>query len=216
MEEQEVDYMHQLEGELQEADKERRQLAKAQLGMYENGNIEDNLVKWQLNLEEEKERIYHLLKGHRKGYNEKGEEVWMPPESEKSIILNDVGVDYIMGLLEAFLNRNIILSNWDDERIMELLNDLSSQIINDIYNSYEDFGLDTDFKRKMFGILVEKVIINVEAAFRRGLNNGERRSLRAIMTITQNETPNRGYQNYPVMQQQPQRRSVFRPSTWGG
>ena len=107
--EQENEYTQELENELRQAQLERRDLAKAQLGMYEQNNSEDNLVKWQLNLEEEKERIFHLLKGHRKIVDEKGQEVWVEPLTNDSVILNDYGVDYIMGLLESFMNRNIIL-----------------------------------------------------------------------------------------------------------
>jgi len=208
-----MEYLEQLEGELREAQKDRRNLAKAQLGMYEN-NPEDNLVKWQLNLEEEKDRIYHLLKGHRRAISDKGEEYWAEALSKDSEILNDYGVDYIMGLLESFLNRNIILSNFDEDRINEICFDLGNQINEDIYNDYEKMGLDTDDKRKKYPILVLKVIINVEAALRRAMDNGERRSLRAIMTITQNENPQR-YSNMPIMGQgmQPRRR-LLHPSTW--
>lgn len=211
MEESSEEYYRQLETELRQAQEERRDLAKAQLGMYES-NPEDNLVKWQLNLEEEKDRIFHLLKAHRKVVNEKGEEMWAEPLDSNSAILNDYGVDYIMGLLESFLNRNIILSNFDLKRINQMCLDLSNQVIEDIYNDYEKMGLDTDEKRKKYPILVFKIIYNVEAALRRAMDNGERRSLRAIMTITQNETPMR-MQNFPVTGQVPRRR-LLHPTTW--
>lgn len=210
--EEQNEYMVELENELRQAQMERRDMAKSQLGMYEMGNQEDNLVKWQLNLEEEKERIFHLLKGHRKIIDEKGNEVWVEPETQDSVILNDYGVDYIMGLLESFMNRNIILSNFDLPRIKEICFDLADQIVFDIYNDYERMGLDTEDKRKKANIIVWKVIINVEAALRRAMNNGERLSLRKIMTVNQNESMNNRMPEYQI----PQRRgSRWNPANWG-
>jgi len=212
MDEQEYDAYKQLEEELSLAQRERRDIAKAQLGLYESQNSEDNLVKWQLNLEEEKERIYHLLKGHRKTVDERNQEVWVEPDSKDSEILNDYGVDYIMGLLESFLNRNIILSNFDLDRIKEICFDLGNQINEDIYNDYDRMGLDTDDKRKKFPIIVLKVLVNVEASLRRAMNNGERLSLRRIMTVTQTDNASR-MPDYPMQTQR--RRRMFHPSTWG-
>lgn len=211
MEDTQNEYMQQLEEELRQAQMERRDIAKSQLGMYENGNNEDNLVKWQLNLEEEKERIFHLLKGHRKIVDDRGQEVWVEPLSSDSVILNDYGVDYVMGLLESFMNRNIILSNFNEDRIREICLDLGEQITFDIYNDYERMGLDTDDKRKKFPIIVWKVLINVEASLRRAMNNGERQSLRKIMTVTQNDSGQR-MPDYPMMNQ---RRSRWNPANWG-
>ena len=212
MENEQNEYMVELENELRQAQMDRRDMAKSQLGMYEQGNQEDNLVKWQLNLEEEKERIFHLLKGHWKGIDDKGNEMWMEPESQDSVILNDYGVDYIMGLLEAFMNRNIILSNFDETRIKEICFDLGDQIVFDIYNDYERMGLNTDDKRKKFPIIVWKVLINVEAALRRAMNNGERQSLRKIMTVNQSENMNNRMPEYNM----PQRRgSRWNPTNWG-
>jgi hypothetical protein len=71
-------------------------------------------------------------------------------------------------------------------------------------------GLDTDDKRKKFPIIVWKVLINIEASLRRAMNNGERISLRKIMTVTQNDSGQR-MQDYPM---QP-RRSRWNPTNWG-
>lgn len=203
-----TDYIDQLEAELRQEQSKTRQLAKSQMGMYETENSESNLIKWQLNLEEEKDRLYHLLKGHRKIIDEKGNEVWVPPESKDSEILNEYGVDYIMGLLESFLNRNIILSNFDYERINKICLDLGMQITFDIYNDYEKMGMDTDDKRKKAAILVWKVLINVEAALRRAMFGRENLNLRKIITVSQHESPMLNQQQMngiPVVSQQPKR-----------
>jgi len=209
--EQQYQYMQQLEEELKQAQTEKRDIAKAQLGLYDSQMQEDNLAKWQLNLEEEKERIYHLLKGHRKVLDEKGNEIWVDPETTESVVLNSYGVDYIMGLLEAFVNRCIILSNFEEERINEICLDLGLQISEDIYNDYERMGLDNDNKRKQFNILVWKVIINIEAALKRAMNGGERSSFRKMVTVSQNDNPMHN-QNYQVVGGR--QRKLFSPTTW--
>lgn len=211
MQQEEIEYMNELEEELRRVQSQARNLAKSQLNMMQIGNSEDNLVKWQLNLEEEKERIYYLLKGYRQVYDEKTDKrIWIEPETKESQILNDYGIDYIMGLLESFLNRNIILSNFKEDRINEICLDLSKQLIRDIFNDYEHMGLDTNDKRKKASMIVWKVVINVEAALRRAMDNGERRSLRQIMTVTQTDSGQR-MPEYPMVQQ---KRKLWNPRTW--
>ena len=214
MEEEQVEYTHQLEEELRQVEKERRSLAKAQLGMYEN-STEDNLAKWQVEVKEMKQMVYHFLKGHRLIVNEKGEEIWVEPEDPNSMLLNDYGVDYVMGLLESFVNKNLILSDFEIERVNEICYTLGNQINEDIYNDYERMGLNTDDKRKKYPMLVLKIIFNVEAALRRAVNGGERRTLRQIMTINQNDSPIR-YSNMPMVSQPQRHRKLLNPMTWGG
>lgn len=205
-EQYDISYLEQIEAEVRKAQTEKRDIAKAQLGFYEANNQESNIVKWQLNLEEEKERIYHLLKGHRKVVDEKGNEVWVEPEDKNSEVFNDYGVDYIMGLLEAFMNRNNILSNYDEDRIKEICLDIGNQITLDVYNDYERMGLDTDDKRKKAAITVWKVLINVESAFRRAMGGRENLNLRKIITVTQTDNPQRQME-YPVVTQK--RRGIW-------
>lgn len=271
-EEGNVDYTQQIEEELKQAQKERRDIAKAQLGLYET-STEDNLVKWQLDLEKEKNVIEHMLKGHLKSTNDRGEEIWVEPSikvvankevddegnfwftdkkgkvlkiinkedgseidcSDSDMLidkpatefmgyarinvvdyynkpLNDHGVNMIMGYLDSFVNRNIILSDFDLLRVNEICYTIGNQINEDIFNDYEDIGMDSDGKRKKYPMIVLKVLINIEAALRRAMNGGERRTLRQIMTINQTDNPSR-YQNIPMMQPSRSKRTL-NPMTW--
>jgi len=181
--------------------------------MYESAP-EENLAKFQLSMIEEKMRIYHLLKSHRLEKDEKGEEVWVEPNDKNSAILNDYGVDYVMYLYDSFINKNVVLSDFEEDRIYEILYDIGMAIIHGIFNDYEEFGLDTDSKRKRFEILILGVMTNIEATLNRAKHGGERRTIRAITTITQNESPRmNGYPSYNVTGQ-PKQRRMLHPSTW--
>jgi hypothetical protein len=274
MEQEEADYIARIDKELRE--RQKLDLASQRLeGYNSSNNTESSLVKWQLNLEEEKERIFHILKGDRKLINDNGEEVWISPkvkltlraeqdnkkfewyideETNKvrkikdletghetdcidnktllkkpddamfigyrtvevldydNILLNDYGINYVMGLLEAFMNRNIILSNFDEVRMHEICLDLMTQITEDIYNDYERMGLDTDEKLKKFPIIVMKVWVNIEAALRRALGGRENLNLRKIISVNQTDNPSSpASQPYPMVSQK--KRSILRPWT---
>lgn len=270
MDQQEAKMFNQMEEELRQAQKEKREIAKASLGMIEQGSTEDNLIKWQLDLEKEKNTIAHLLKGHLKMVDDNGQERWIEPsisvitkkevdeegnfwfiDKDGKILkimnkdgeelecagsdvlvnkpetkfvgygkinvidyynkpLNDHGVNMIMGVLDSFVNRNMILSDWEIERINEICFDLGIQLNDDIYNDYENLGMDTDDKRKKYPMLVKKVLYNIEASLRRGMDGGERLSLRKIMTVSQTDNPRMNeFQSMPM-----KRRSIFKPSTW--
>lgn len=212
---EELEYLEQLEKELENANKQSRKLSNAQLSLY-NVENDNNLIKFQLSLEEEKDRIFHLLKGDRLKEDDKGNLVWEPPASPDSILLNDYGVDYIMGLLEAFLNRNIILSNFTEARIMEICSDLGMQISDDLYNDYEKMGLDTEEKQKQYPMLVLKVIFNIEAAYMRAMGGKERDSLRKVMSVTQNEPIMSNRMSQIPMVSQPRQPSKLLPWNWFG
>jgi len=207
-----MQYLEELEQELQTLSQQNKKINSANLSMY-NGGADENLIKWQLNLEQEKDRIFHILKGDRLKLNEKGNEYWVEPLDKNSAILNDYGIDYVMGVLESFLNRNIILSKFEDKRIDQICLDLGNQLTNDIYNDYENMGMDTIEKRKKYPMLIMKIIINIEASLKRALDGGERSSLRKVMSVTQIDNPlTRGQM---PMVSQPKSSSLLKPWTWG-
>ena len=214
MDQKEVNYFAQMEAELEKAKLESagQQRDLGQISMFGGGN-DDNLIKWQLDLNEDLERVDHLLRGHTLKYNKKGDMYWASPEDDNLTPFNDYGVDMLMKIISFYLNRNTILSNFSEEMINWKIKDLGDEVADLIFMEYEAMGMDTPDKKKQYPIIVREIIDTIHSAYLRGLKGGERESLRRTMHVSQNENP-----AINMMRQQsiaPQgRRSVMKPWTW--
>ncbi len=111
-----LDQMYQ---QLEESREREGQLSTAlhgQMSVFgEEG--QDNLIRWQLDLREDLDRIYHLLMGDRLDYDEQGNVQYIPQEDPKLRPFNQFGTQLIMNIMSYYLNRNTILSNYDETTI---------------------------------------------------------------------------------------------------
>lgn len=170
----------------------------------------ENLIKWQLDIKEELTRIEHLLRNHIPKTDSRGNVYYVePPASEK--LFNEKGVNEILNLLNWYLNKNIILSNFSEPTINERCQEFQKRLADLVHNNYQDFGLDTKKKIKHVPMIVMNLTNTVEAAYNRALNGGERESLRTARTVTQNEP----MMNQNDISMQQRKWSPFKPSTWG-
>ena len=132
---------------LQQQQQDPRQLASNTL--ISGLQNQDNLIKWQLELDSILERVEHMLRGDKPKFIG-GNLIFVPPTDPKQIILNDFGVAEIMRILSMYLNRNTILSNYDEETINWKVFDFGNEIVDLIYLKYEAMGLDGLEKRKLY------------------------------------------------------------------
>ena len=147
---------------------------------------QDNLIKWQLELDSILERVEHILRGDKpKMIN--GNMIFVTPDNEDEKIFNDSGVAEIMRVLTMYLNRNTILSNYDEETILWKVLDFGYDISDLIFLKYEMMGLDTLEKRKRYPMIVRELVDTVHSGYLRALNGGERDSLRQARQISQTE-----------------------------
>lgn len=148
---------------------------------------EDNLIVWQLELDNILERIEHLLRGDVLKRDEHGNYDFQVPEDKNLIILNDYGVQMIMNFISFYLNRNTILSNYKEERIYEILFDLGYELSDMVYINYEKMGLDTVEKRSRSSPLIMNILHMLESSYNRALHGEERDSLRKARIVTQHQ-----------------------------
>lgn len=147
---------------------------------------QDNLIKWQLELDSILERVEHILRGDRpKMVN--GSMIFIEAKNDNDKIFNDYGVAEIMRILSMYLNRNTILSNYDEDTINWKVLDFGYEVSDLIFLKYEEMGLNTLEKRKRYPMIVRELVDAVHSAFLRALNGGERDSLRQARQITQSE-----------------------------
>lgn len=170
----------------------------------------ENLIKWQLELDSILERIEHMLRGDKITFIQ-GNMQWSKTDDVKEKILNDFGVAEVMRILSMYLNRNTILSNYDEETINWKVLDFGYEISDLFFLKYEAMGLDTLEKRKLYPILVRQLVDVVHSAYLRALHGGERESLREARHITQSDQMNPQGVVVNNMGQPRQERGIFNP-----
>lgn len=211
---QEVEsYISQLEQAYQKSEAEKNHLANAQMSVFGTPS-EDNLIRWQLDLKEDLDRIYHLLQGHVIKENPDGTVSYADPPDMNLKPFNEFGVQLIMNILNFYLNRNTLLSNYDIETINWKVHDFGIEISDLIHNRYEEMGMDNTEKIKMYPMMVKQLVDTVHSAYLRALKGGERESLRTARTVTQTEPMGGQQYGYPYGKQPPKRFSLVKPHTW--
>jgi hypothetical protein len=106
----------------------------------------DNLIKWQLELDNILERAEHILRGD-KLVTEAGHLIWKKQDNPVKEILNDYGVQEVMRVLSMYLNRNTILSDYEAEEIMEKVLDFGRELNDLFFMKYEEMGLTVTFEQ---------------------------------------------------------------------
>lgn len=151
------------------------------------------IVEWQLNLDKELELIYHQIRGHvikreldDKG-RETGREYWAEPDDPEQKLLNEKGAQEVEKIIRNYLNKNLLLSDFDIKIINHRVSQFAHRLRRLIYLNYEEFGLTTYYKQKHFEMLVMNIVDMVEAAYNRAKDGGERQSLTTIRQIIQSE-----------------------------
>ena len=130
-------YISGLEDENDVLKEQKRQLTKGQISMFE-GVDEENLIKWQLDLTGDKERIYHLLKGDKLQQDGEGNITYTVPTDIRDIPFCDHGVSMIMQLINYYLTKNTILSNYDTKTIDWKIYDFGIALNDYFHNHYEE------------------------------------------------------------------------------
>lgn len=146
---------------------------------------DDNLIRWQLELNDILERAEHILRGDQPKFND-GQVIWEKNPNPEDNPLNPFGVSEIMKLLAMYINRNTILSDYDRDEINYKVFDFGRRVNNFIFMRYEELGMDNEHKRKHYDTIVGQITDIVHSAYKRALMGGERRSLREMISVSQN------------------------------
>ena len=84
---------------------------------YQMEEVEKNLAEAQLDCEETLTKIYHLLKQDVLKPNEQGVLKWIGIKDKKKRVLTEEGVDKIMQIMQSYINKETLLSNFDSKMI---------------------------------------------------------------------------------------------------
>lgn len=154
-----------------------------------SAKAEDNIVRWQLELNDILERAEHILRGDIPKFQD-GHILWQEnPHPEKNP-LNAIGVQEIMKILALYVNRNKVLSDYSNEEINIKVFDFGRAVNNLIFMRDFEFGMDDEEKRKNYEMLVTEMKDIVHDTYKRALDGAEKRSLREMISVSQATSTN--------------------------
>ncbi len=143
-----------------------------------------DIASFQLELNDLLEQTEHILKGDIIVTID-DKRVWKDNPDPKNNPLNEEGVRKIMLQLQTYVNRHIILGDYDKQDINRILKGYGKNVSNFIFMKYEEMGMDTEQKRQEYVLIVENIVNLVYASYKRAEDGGERRSLREMINVQQ-------------------------------
>jgi len=144
----------------------------------------DDIARWQLELNDILEQAEHTLKGDIVVF-ENGKKEWKVNPTPDNNALNDMGVRLCMKLLSMYVNRNTILSDYEEDEIRYKVLDFGKRFNDLIFLKYEEMGMDNEDKRKEYASLVGAMVDIVHSSYARAKDGMERESYRKMISVSQ-------------------------------
>lgn len=182
--------------------------ANSQTSAFSTGRMDD-IARYQLELNDLLEQTEHILKGDIVKW-EGNMKIWKANPHPENNPLNDEGIRKIMLELQNYINRHIILGDYEDADINRIMKDYGKKLADLMFMKYEEMGMDTEEKRQEYASIVMNIVNLVYASYSRAKDGGERRSLREMINIQGN------YQQQGMMAgmqnpQQQKQRGILNP-----
>jgi len=137
---EEEKYLQDTENRLRLAQAEAMEKGVAsQQVMMDMDEQEKNILKEQLDLSGELDRIDHLLRGHILKPDENGLPQWTEPTNKDLILLTEEGINYINWAIQWYLTKNLLLSNYDVDTINAKMEDISTTIADALFMKYDTY-----------------------------------------------------------------------------
>jgi len=105
---------------------------------YQMEEVEQNLAEAQLDVTETLTKINHLLKQDNLKINSETKVLeWFPIDDLKKRVLTEEGVDKIMQIIQSYINKETLLSNFDEKMIARRMLDFSLSFSALMFMKYE-------------------------------------------------------------------------------
>jgi len=128
------------------------------------------MIREQLDLGEELEKIENLLRGRILEDDGTGNRVWKNPTDAELIILSEYGIQLILNTITWYINKNTLLSNYDEATILIKMEDFALALADRVFMNYEKvFKYPTD--KECQDLLKDRITKKTEQrAFQLGLH----------------------------------------------
>jgi len=153
--------------------------SKSQMSVFKSQNMDD-IARYQLELNDILEQTEHILKGDIVTI-ENGVKIWGANPYPENNPLNKEGVRKIMFELQNYINRHIILGDYEENDINRIMKDYGKKLADLMFMKYEEMGMITEEKRQEYASIVMNVVNLVYGSYARAKDGGERRSLREMI-----------------------------------
>lgn len=151
------------------------------------GQKDANLIALQLNTPELLNSLERFYRGEKIEIID--DNIVYKPQSNKDLIpLNEFGVNLLMEVVTKYIDKNTVLSNYEEMRIMEILSDIGDELTLVIFCNYEKMGMNTAFKKSKFRIIVVTTLHLIESTYRRALGGKTSQDLNQSRIVTQSDS----------------------------
>jgi len=181
----------------------------SQTSAFSSKNMDD-IARYQLELNDLLEQTEHILKGDIVVWIE-GMKVWKENPNPKKNPLNSEGIRKIMLDLQYYINRHIILGDYEENDIAKIMKDYGKKVNDLIFMKYEEMGMDTEEKRQEYASIVMNIVNLVYGSYARAKDGGERRSLREMISIQQSHQSQGSGNGQQMNGGQPRSRGILNP-----
>jgi len=128
-----------------------------------NKQEEQSITREQLDLSEEISRIDYLIKGYSLEPGQDGVLRWVEPNDKDMIIFSEYGIHLIRNTICWYLNKNLLLSNFDEETIRKKMWDFTNDLIDTIFMEYDKVFLQPSVQ-DCIDVLKERIAKKVKIA----------------------------------------------------
>jgi hypothetical protein len=145
-----------------------------------------NLIELELDFTNELADIQRLLRCDIIIRDNEGEHWGVNPDKSK-IFFNELGVSDFMRNLVIIVNKHKVLANYSIEEINDRVKQMKHEIRTLIYNNYEVYGMDNEYKMNNYSMVVLSIGSVIEDAYRRALAGATHKGLSEQRLVTQNQ-----------------------------
>jgi len=201
--------------ELKGSTSSARDKSGSQTSAFSTGRMDD-IARYQLELNDLLEQTEHILKGDVVVW-ENGAKDWKANPHPENNPLNDEGIRKVMLELQNYINRHVVLGDYETDDINRIMKDYGNKVKDLIFMKYDEMGMDTEIKRQEYASLVMNIVNLVYASYSRAKDGGERRSLREMINIQGNYQQSGMAGGQQMINGQPQKqRGILNPMRYVG
>jgi hypothetical protein len=182
-------YEEQLLDAQKRLESEKMEMTQYSSQLYPNG-AKQNLVEWELDFKPELDDIARSLRCDILVMDEKGNQYWTRNPNPDRIFLNELGVNDVLRKIILLVNKNKVLSNYTIEEIRLRVRQIGHEIRALIYNNYEAYGIDNEYKMNNYPGIVMDILDIIEGAYRRALAGETHKGLAEQRLVTQSDSLN--------------------------
>jgi hypothetical protein len=180
------------------------------------GQQKQNLVEWELDFKNDLEDIERLLRCDVLSRDKDGNQIWIPNPDPSKVFMNDLGVNDLLRKIILLVNKNKVLSNYTIEEIKPRIRMIEQELRVLIYNNYEKYGMDNEYKMNNYSMIVLTIGAIIEDTYRRAMGGSAHKGLNEQRLVTQNEPlMPQGYGGYSMRGNSPGgKKHLLMPWTW--